>query len=289
MKPSQKPFEMYSIRRALDGPPCGIAPVFRWLSIINVRAPTQWPRHQHDGFEVIVVERGRYNYLLNDRPALLKAGVILVVKPGDWHEDRYTPPLQFVGVGFDLGRELPGRSAFSIFAESVRPEQQCLPGSCAELGPLLARLRQESARPDAVTPYVQDALLQQFFWSLIRLFPREVLSPWFLAAAGEQAFITELIRQFGAHVTERLSLAQLARCMQMSVSALSHKCQAGLRISPARAFMKYKAERARLLLRHTAMSIKEISGYLGFQNPYHFSRVYKQWLGAPPSRARLAE
>jgi AraC-like DNA-binding protein len=35
------------------------------------------------------------------------------------------------------------------------------------------------------------------------------------------------------------------------------------------------------------MSVKEVSYRLGFSNPYHFSRVYKQVLGCPPSAEKM--
>lgn len=286
MKKSAPLVSVFSFPRCLDGAlPCFV-PVFRALNIINVRAASTCLRHQHHGFEVIFVERGPYHYSLNNEKWKLNSGKILVVKPGDWHEDYYTPPLRFFAIVFDLGKEHSDHSAFPIFADDVKPEYQRLQTQCKELWSVLARIRGESEIADSISAHVQDALVQEFFWLLMRALPKEALSPWFFSVSSRQAFATELMRLFHRHITTKLPLARMAGDMHMSKSALAHTCRTFLQVPPAKAFMKYKMERAYLLVQHTSMSIKEISAYLGFENPYHFSRLFKRYFKKPPSLAR---
>ncbi|MEO5958090.1 MAG: helix-turn-helix domain-containing protein [Opitutaceae bacterium] len=47
-------------------------------------------------------------------------------------------------------------------------------------------------------------------------------------------------------------------------------------------------EYAARALRQSEVPIKEISHRLGFQNQYHFSRVFRRYLGSPPSTYRDA-
>ena len=58
------------------------------------------------------------------------------------------------------------------------------------------------------------------------------------------------------------------------------------RTSPVRAFTRYRMEEARGLLARDDLSIKEISARLGFQNQFHFSRLYRKVFGRAPSAAR---
>ena len=47
-----------------------------------------------------------------------------------------------------------------------------------------------------------------------------------------------------------------------------------------------KIKEAEFLLKHTSLSIGEISGYLGFSNQLYFSTVYKKHTGETPSQTR---
>lgn len=265
--------------------PC-FTPVFRSLEIFNARDYCTCPKHQHCEFEIIFVERGPYHYSLNAERSILGSGGILMVKPGDWHEDYYTPSLRFFDITFDLGDEYSGNPAFPIFADPVKPKYQRLRKKRRELWSVLARVRLESRIADSVSPHLQDDLVHELFWLLVRAMPREALSPCFFSASSQQAFATRLTQLFHRNITTKLSLVRMAKDMNISESSLAHKCKTILQIPPAKAFMKYKMEHAYLLMKHTSMSIKEISAHLSFNNPYHFSRLFKGHFKLPPSLVR---
>jgi AraC-like DNA-binding protein len=79
---------------------------------------------------------------------------------------------------------------------------------------------------------------------------------------------------------------QLAGMMQISKRSLSMKCRALLGDSPAQLFTRFKIQKAVQLLSHTDRPVKEISYELGFENPYHFSRVFRRICGTTPSTLR---
>ncbi len=259
---------------------------FDALSLVEAQEAYLYRLHQHDGFELIAVERGNYRCLLNGRRLAAKPGDLIVVKPGDWHADEYEPRLKFYGLGFHLEKDGPdlSRQHVSLFRPGVQPEEQCLRSVRRQLWPILDRWRAEAEQSDAVTPQIQDSLLQEFFWRLVRALPPEVVSPRFLAATVEQGFLTDLQRLFHSRLEGNLALPEMAAALHLSESGLAHKCKSLLGLSPARAFLRCKLERARQLLERTEMSVKEVSAYLGFQNPYHFSKAFKRHFGHPPSQ-----
>ena len=133
---------------------------------------------------------------------------------------------------------------------------------------------------------MQDALLLEFFWRLIRALPKEALDADFLDASFDDAFPARMRRFFQTHLDRNLSVPEMAEMLGMSESSLAHKCKAILGYSPARAFLACKMERAGWLLAHTEMNVKEIAFRLGFADPYHFSRTFKRFLGKSPSACR---
>jgi transcriptional regulator GlxA family with amidase domain len=58
--------------------------------------------------------------------------------------------------------------------------------------------------------------------------------------------------------------------------------------TPMQYLRRVRIERARLMLGNVDLSIKEIAGRCGFDDPYHFSRVFHQVDGLPPTLYREA-
>jgi AraC-like DNA-binding protein len=74
----------------------------------------------------------------------------------------------------------------------------------------------------------------------------------------------------------------------MSYSALRKRFREATGLSPARYFARMKMRAARAQLLATGDSVKEIGARLGFPDPYHFSRRFKQLVGLSPQHFRRA-
>jgi AraC-like DNA-binding protein len=263
-----------------------VRPVLGSFTYVVADKTDVFPRHQHLNYQLIFARRGRYRCLVNDQLVELRPREVLIVKRGDWHEDIFTSRLRYLTVNFDLAGNEPSGVHDILFNPGVKPGQQVLRGANRDLWQLLERMQAESARDDHVVVHVENALLLQLFWWLVRSLPREHLSPIFLQQSAAQAFSQRLRLLFEHHLAENLSASALAAKLGVSVRTLTKRCREVAGRPPARAFMHYKMEFAAQALRRSAIPIKEISHRLGFQNQYHFSRVFRRHLGAPPSSYR---
>ncbi|MBU1735678.1 MAG: AraC family ligand binding domain-containing protein, partial [Verrucomicrobia bacterium] len=77
-------------------------PQFIGLNTIEIRSPYMYRPHQHHEYEVIIIDHGRYECRLNDDLLRLTSGNLLIVKPGDWHQDTCLPSLRYFGFCFKL-------------------------------------------------------------------------------------------------------------------------------------------------------------------------------------------
>ena len=110
--------------------------------------------------------------------------------------------------------------------------------------------------------------------------------PSYLDAASKNIFRDRLEQLFKAHLAENLPTLKMAAKLKLSARTLAKRCRELVGRSPAEALRHYKMEYAADALRQSTYSIKEISFRLGFQHPCHFSRVFRQHLGEPPSHYR---
>ena len=68
----------------------------------------------------------------------------------------------------------------------------------------------------------------------------------------------------------------------MSLSCLYRRFMKRFQMSPKRFLLEYRIERACAMLVGTDLSIQEISNSVGFEDPFYFSRAFKEIKGLSP-------
>ncbi|MGE4565879.1 MAG: helix-turn-helix domain-containing protein [Victivallaceae bacterium] len=95
------------------------------------------------------------------------------------------------------------------------------------------------------------------------------------------AFIAE-------HLDRPLSLADLAARCHLSTSRFAHWFREREGMPPMRYLELRRIEKARELLTWSGLSIAEVASTVGYNDPLHFSRVYKKHTGQSPRDFRTA-
>lgn len=263
-----------------------VRPVLGSFNMVVVDEAHIYPKHQHLNYQLIFAQRGYYRCVLNGVELELKPKDVLIVKRGDWHEDICASHIRYLAINFDLAGNEHLRTGDILFTGDVQAQHQVVRGPNKDIWRIVDLMREESSHDDHDVEHIENALLLVLFWSLVRALPREQLSSFFLQQSSAQAFSERLRRLFDSHLTESLSAADIATKLGISTRTLTKRCWEVAGRPPVRAFMHYKMEYAARVLRQSEMPIKEISHRLGFQNQYHFSRVFRRYQGTPPSNFR---
>ncbi|WP_309380666.1 AraC family transcriptional regulator [Cerasicoccus frondis] len=88
------------------------------------------------------------------------------------------------------------------------------------------------------------------------------------------------------HYTGPLTLDKVAQRAGVSKAHLIRLYRQHLGVTPARRLWKIRVEASAKLLRNTGLQIQEVADRCGFPSPYHFSRLFKQRYGVPPTKYR---
>lgn len=94
------------------------------------------------------------------------------------------------------------------------------------------------------------------------------------------------LRYLKNHLNERVSTAELAATLSISEPRLFDLFKASLGCSPGRYAQRLRLRRAQELLIGADMRIGEVAEAVGYQDPFHFSRLFKKRVGVSPNGFR---
>jgi AraC-like DNA-binding protein len=84
-----------------------------------------------------------------------------------------------------------------------------------------------------------------------------------------------------------VNLKSLADHVSLSVSHYAAIFQQKTKNSPVNYFIFLKMQHACMLLENTQLSIKQVAADLGYSDPFHFSRIFKNVMGISPKGFRV--
>ena len=89
-----------------------------------------------------------------------------------------------------------------------------------------------------------------------------------------------------AHYPEPVDLARLGRAAGVAPKHLGKLFRRHLGVTPVRHLWQVRTARGAQLLTETGLTLGEIAESVGFQNPFHFSRLIRQEFGVCPRQLR---
>ncbi len=93
---------------------------------------------------------------------------------------------------------------------------------------------------------------------------------------------TDIHRVVEENYTSPISLDELAYLSGRSLSSFKREFQDIYGESPARWIREKRLSKAQEMLRSSSLSVADVAYSLGFENPTHFSRIFKQQYGSSP-------
>lgn len=98
--------------------------------------------------------------------------------------------------------------------------------------------------------------------------------------------VARSIRYMRAHVQAGVTLEDLAEVSGWSVSHYSAVFKQQIHQTPLQFFAYLRIQHACQLLSYTTQRIQEVAYAVGFDDPFHFSRVFRRFMGISPREFR---
>jgi len=219
--------------------------------------------HSHGQYEMLVLYAGRHQAVIQGRNYVQQAGDVLLYPPGCVHAEAV------LADGTDwgwVGFEWPG-------TKDRQPERFVDMSGRARV--ILEWLLDEQRDRSPTRARVYDALFTTLLAHLLE---------------APRAERSELVRRtrafFRQHLGEPLNLAATARYVHLSKFHFVRVYRGRTGHTPMADLRMLRLDRARELLLTTDLPLKAIAPQCGLGDEHALSRLFRRYLGAPPSRFR---
>jgi AraC-like DNA-binding protein len=106
------------------------------------------------------------------------------------------------------------------------------------------------------------------------------------SSVDDPAPITQAIQFMRQHLNRPIELAELAHAANLSVAHFSRVFKKQTGYSPIDYFIHLKVQRACQYLSTTEHPIKQVAGFVGYEDSSYFSRVFRKVMGTTPEKYR---
>jgi len=266
----------------VTGTGCTSVPPFSRSYPVSVH-PDHYQFHWERGrvlqeYQAIYILRGDGEFESTAGSERVLPGSIMLLFPGQWH--RYRPRNE---VGWDeywisfRGRhidQLVRRGFFSLSHPGLHTGVDD-----AILHPYLTALDRVRTEPIGYQQLISVNVLEILAAALAAMRRQR-------STGHHETIVREAKALLEQNTAKAMSIEQLARHFRLSEKHFRRLFKSHTGLSPYQYYLQTRIHRAKEMLLGTTLSIKEIAAALHFENPFHFSKTFKDKAGMSPSQWR---
>ena len=243
----------------------------------------------HDFAELIFILSGQGKYRIDNKIYPVSEGDLVVINPGVPHQSLVSNPENPTTeaiVGFTDVQ-------FEHFAagEVPLPEEGAVIHTQGELRQKLFKIFTSMDAENVVRRTGRYYMLKSYLMQALLLLVREQTEPIAVTtgcsfkSANKKYVVEQVIDYFEDHYAEKISLDQIADNTYLSTVYVSKIFKAETGDTPIRYLINIRLEKAKELLENGwEGSIQEVALEVGYDDAYHFSKLFKKRYGVSPSK-----
>ena len=245
----------------------------------------------HDYAELAYVLSGQCRYRIDNKLYQIAEGDLVIINPSVKHQllvGSPDSPVTLAIVGFT-----------DVQFVNYAPNEVPLPDGCPvvhaegefrqKLFKLYTSMDAENAVYRTGRYYMLKTYLMQIllYWVREQTEPVEIKTGFSLKSINKKYVVEQIIEYFEDHYAEKISLDQIADNMYLSTAYVSKIFKSETGNTPIRHLIDIRLERAKELLeKGWEGSIQEIAMQVGYDDAYHFSKLFKKRYGVSPSKVQ---
>lgn len=266
----------------------GVVNVSRLGYYNHSRAQPGLSDHTHPvAIEICFLVTGRQTYVVGDKTYRLRGGDVFIAFPQERHSTGGHPQEKGILYWIQYTLPKPGESFLGL------PREQGQAVLDATLGIKQRHFRGDWTMKECLdqmtllyhedpSPLVGAAIANQataFLLSVISISQNA-------APESMNRSLERVLRHIDTHLEEKITLAELATLLDVSVSRFKIRFKKEMGVPPAEYIQRRRIEEAQRRLQHTKIPITQIAFALGFSSSQYFATVFKRYTGSAPRELR---
>jgi AraC family transcriptional activator of pobA len=256
----------------------------------------QWeiePHVHHGLYQVLWLQQGSAEVLLDEHRSTVQGPVALVVPPGVVHGFRFAPgtdgKVLTLSAQFLLEGEFQsvGESFRALFLRPAVLQFDASTGQASRLHALFQALLAEFTLPDSARSPVPVWLARSLVWHLSKA-STQVQQGQDPRAYQHQALFTRFLLLVEQHFLAHWPLDRYASRLGLSTPRLNRLVRAERGISALELVHERLTREACRRLTYIAAPVARLAVELGFEDPAYFSRFFRRRTGQSPQSYRLS-
>ncbi len=248
--------------------------------------------NSHDYLEMALILSGEGRYRFEGEIYPVQEGDLLIINPGVRHQSLACPEAEEPTTEFFVGAsdiKIPGLPANALPV----PGGGHILHTSGELRQKLFKLCASMEAENAVCRQGRYFMLKAYLMQMVLLVIREQYEPvekkkgCAFESANRKYIVEQIVSYFEEHYSEKISLDQIAENMYLSPFYISKIFKSETGDTPIRHLIDIRLEKAKELLENGDEGrIQEVAAAVGYDDAYHFSKLFKKRYGITPSQAR---
>ncbi|MCM1569216.1 MAG: AraC family transcriptional regulator [Roseburia sp.] len=248
--------------------------------------------HSHDHLEVAFIMSGTGRYHIEGEICNIQEGDLIILNPGVRHQALFVKEAEVPTTEFFVGFsdiQISGLPANFLPA----PDDGYMLHTTGELRQKLFKICSSMEAEKAICREGRYFMLKAYLMQLLILVIREQCEPaavgsgYAFESTNKKYVVEQMLNYFEDHYSEKISLDQIAENMYLSPFYISRIFKSETGDTPIRHLINIRLEKAREILESGyAGSIQEVAALVGYDDAYHFSKLFKKHHGITPSQAK---
>jgi AraC-like DNA-binding protein len=230
-------------------------------------------------FDLWYVWEGEGSVSLNGDPYSAHRGACFLFRPGDRTSARHNPYKPLIVSYIHFRMEMPDDIALSAHCQEIEDK--------LVFEMLLDRYVQCRLARQVAYEHESKLLLRCLLFQWVRCGLEQTDASGGAKKGRLNAVMNEVANFIRQHPGEHHCLTDLADRARLSQRYFSSKFKEIIGMTPEQFIIRSKIDRAEHLLRFTGMSVSQVAEALGYTNIHFFSRQFKQYRGAAPSKIAM--
>jgi AraC-like DNA-binding protein len=247
--------------------------------------------HCHEHIELAIILKGSGVFHIDGQDYPIKAGDLIILNPGTYHKCMLINPCSYVVENYIAFTDIHIRD----LAPNIFPIH-----NCCIVRTMSNKIRQETFKICAAIVKEYKAcqsgryfMLKSYLVQLILILVREQQKNfqehkgYLFESPNKKYAVKQIINFLNEHYQEKISLEQIAQNMYLSTFYISKIFKSETGDTPINYLIELRMEKARSLMEYDgAISIQNVASLVGYDDVYHFSKLFKKHFGVSPSQYR---